>query len=183
MSGMMLSGWVSFLRECGSRSLSGTHPESSSQVRYRMRWRLLPVVGLVAALGFMGVLTMPVTALPPTLDTTTSNTQTVQLGSDSLISSLPAQSSAPHQVVSLDTAQVYVPAGNLLMGSAGNPEAYPNETPQHQVYLDAYWIDQTEVTNAMYTGCVAASSCTAPQSTSRPPATATTATRCTPTTR
>jgi serine/threonine-protein kinase len=44
---------------------------------------------------------------------------------------------------------VYVPAGDFIMGSqlgAGSDE----EAPQHLVTLDAYWIDQTEVTNAQY---------------------------------
>ena len=44
---------------------------------------------------------------------------------------------------------VYVPAGTFLMGASGIPQA----KPQHTVYLDAYWIDQTEVTNAMYDAC------------------------------
>ena len=42
---------------------------------------------------------------------------------------------------------VYVPAGDFQMGSEdGNDD----ERPVHTVYLDAYWIDQTEVTNQMY---------------------------------
>ncbi len=49
----------------------------------------------------------------------------------------------------------FVPAGEFLMGSAdGDPQAYPweipHEQPQHPVYLDAYYIDLTEVTNAQY---------------------------------
>ena len=55
--------------------------------------------------------------------------------------------------------QVYVPAGEFRMGSeTGNG----NEKPVHTVYLDAYWIDQTEVTNAMYAQCVAADACRRP---------------------
>ena len=56
---------------------------------------------------------------------------------------------------------VFVPAGEFTMGS---PEeiANDNEHPQHEVYLDAYWIDQTEVTNAMYRKCVIAGSCSGP---------------------
>jgi hypothetical protein len=46
---------------------------------------------------------------------------------------------------------VYVPAGEFSMGSNG-PRL--DETPLHSVYLDAFWIDQTEVTNAMYAQCV-----------------------------
>jgi formylglycine-generating enzyme required for sulfatase activity len=47
---------------------------------------------------------------------------------------------------------VYVPAGEFSMGSDnGNSD----ETPVHKVTLDAFWIDQTEVTNAMYAKCVA----------------------------
>jgi formylglycine-generating enzyme required for sulfatase activity len=44
-----------------------------------------------------------------------------------------------------------IPAGEFLMGSTAEyPDAYNNEHPQHSVYLDAYWIDQTEVTSVMY---------------------------------
>mgnify|MGYP000861571263 CR=1 FL=1 len=57
---------------------------------------------------------------------------------------------------------VFVPAGEFTMGSpdgVGNT----NEHPEHQVYLDAFWIDQTEVTNAMYEQCVNDGGCTAPE--------------------
>ena len=44
---------------------------------------------------------------------------------------------------------VYVPAGDFQMGSSDGVGSEA-EHPLHQVYLDAYWIDQTEVTNDMY---------------------------------
>ena len=53
---------------------------------------------------------------------------------------------------------VYVPAGECQMGS----DQYDDEKPIHTVYLDAYWIDQTEVTNALYAQCVADGACDAP---------------------
>jgi formylglycine-generating enzyme required for sulfatase activity len=54
---------------------------------------------------------------------------------------------------------VYVPAGEFRMGSENGED---DEKPVHTVYLDAYWIDQTEVTNAMYAKCVAAGACDLP---------------------
>jgi formylglycine-generating enzyme required for sulfatase activity len=46
---------------------------------------------------------------------------------------------------------LYVPAGDFLMGSTEtDPGADHDEFPQHKVYLDAFWIDHTVVTNAMY---------------------------------
>jgi formylglycine-generating enzyme required for sulfatase activity len=62
---------------------------------------------------------------------------------------------------------VYVPEGSFLMGSNAEELDYAidickeysgygwrtwfsQEIPQHEVYLDAFWIDKTEVTNAMY---------------------------------
>ena len=58
---------------------------------------------------------------------------------------------------------LYVPAGNFLMGSAdADPNANTDEQPQHAVYLDAFWIDQTDVTNAMYAKCVQSGSCQQP---------------------
>jgi serine/threonine-protein kinase len=48
--------------------------------------------------------------------------------------------------------QVYVPAGEFLMGAAdSDPDGSDDEKPQHTVYLNAFWIDKTEVTNAMFT--------------------------------
>jgi len=49
------------------------------------------------------------------------------------------------------TEMVYIPAGTFLMGSSiYDQDTYSDEFPQHEVYLDAFWIDRTEVTNAMY---------------------------------
>jgi serine/threonine-protein kinase len=46
---------------------------------------------------------------------------------------------------------LYVPAGEFLMGASEDDQsAWEDEVPQHTVYLDPFWIDQTEVTNAMY---------------------------------
>jgi len=58
---------------------------------------------------------------------------------------------------------VYVPAGRFWMGSEdGDPDAFYNEKPQHEVNLDAFWIDRTEVTNAQYRRCVDDGPCSPP---------------------
>jgi len=54
---------------------------------------------------------------------------------------------------------VYVPEGEFTMGS-DNGES--DEKPVHRVYLDAFWIDQTEVTNKQYAACVSDGGCTPP---------------------
>ena len=52
--------------------------------------------------------------------------------------------------------QRFVPAGEFGMGSpASDPLAYSDEMPRHRVFLDAYWIDETEVTNSMFARFVA----------------------------
>jgi formylglycine-generating enzyme required for sulfatase activity/tetratricopeptide (TPR) repeat protein len=56
---------------------------------------------------------------------------------------------------------VYVPAGGFSMGSDSGSS---NEKPVHTVYLDSFWIDQTEVTNKMYSLCVSAGICQPPKS-------------------
>jgi len=46
---------------------------------------------------------------------------------------------------------MFVPAGEFLMGSPDtDPKAGDDEKPLHTVYLDAFWIDLTEMTNARY---------------------------------
>lgn len=56
---------------------------------------------------------------------------------------------------------MYVPAGEFTMGS----ESYDDEKPIHPVTLDAFWIDQFEVTNAAYKRCVDAGVCDPPKQT------------------
>ena len=56
---------------------------------------------------------------------------------------------------------LYVPKGDFLMGSLGG-EGEKDEHPQHTVQLDAFWIDETEVTNSMYMDCVDAGVCKDP---------------------
>lgn len=57
---------------------------------------------------------------------------------------------------------LYVPASEFTMGSDNGD---PSEKPVHTVYLDAFWIDKTEVTNKMYSLCVNAGNCMPPTST------------------
>jgi len=57
---------------------------------------------------------------------------------------------------------LYVPAGEFMMGSnIGDSD----ERPAHKVYLDAFWIDQTEVTNEMFKKCVQEGGCDEPSMT------------------
>jgi formylglycine-generating enzyme required for sulfatase activity len=69
---------------------------------------------------------------------------------------------------------VYVPAGEFLMGSTNadidailanckdcKRDSFADEQPQHKIYLDAFWIDRTEVTNTQYKQCVQAQKCKA----------------------
>jgi formylglycine-generating enzyme required for sulfatase activity len=75
-----------------------------------------------------------------------------------------APAATPTQGVGIGSTQVsakdgmtmvYVPAGDFLMGSLEGV-GVKDEAPQHTVYLDAFWIDQTEITNDMFNAFVSA---------------------------
>ncbi|HEY9152470.1 MAG TPA: formylglycine-generating enzyme family protein [Anaerolineales bacterium] len=51
---------------------------------------------------------------------------------------------------------VYIPSGEFIMGLGYG------DAPTKTVTLDAYWIQQTEVTNKTYAQCVASGNCSAP---------------------
>lgn len=74
----------------------------------------------------------------------------------------PEAGSIRHSTVD-GAALIYVPAGEFQMGSSdSDPDADADERPQHRVFLDGYWIDRTEVTNAMYQKCVQDGKCSEP---------------------
>jgi formylglycine-generating enzyme required for sulfatase activity len=61
---------------------------------------------------------------------------------------------------------VYIPAGEFVMGAdVDDPNADSDEFPQMTVYLDAFWMDQFEVTNLQYQSCVRAGECNPPANT------------------
>jgi len=67
------------------------------------------------------------------------------------------------------TDMVQVPAGSFLQGcDLNNPvtgACTGDDLPLHQVFLDSYWIDETEVSNLKYDQCVTAGACTPPTDT------------------
>ena len=86
------------------------------------------------------------TPMPPVTVTSAVSTPTLGIGS-SMIS--------PKDGMKL----LYVPAGSFQMGSDSGDA---NEKPVHTMTLDAFWVDQTDVTNAMYAKCVNAGACQQP---------------------
>jgi len=95
----------------------------------------------------------------------------------------PTPLSLPDRIVDrYGVAMVLVPEGEFVMGSdmqrvmgicpglykgaACDPVRFKNEAGEHIVYLDSYYIDQYEVTNAQYAECVRQGACRPPADTS-----------------
>jgi formylglycine-generating enzyme required for sulfatase activity len=72
----------------------------------------------------------------------------------------PTATTLPETTFLRGVQMVLVPGGTFTMGRAGT---YPNEAPPHEVYLDPYYIDQTEVTNLYYRACVQEGGCETPE--------------------
>jgi formylglycine-generating enzyme required for sulfatase activity len=63
-----------------------------------------------------------------------------------------------------NSVMVFIPAGEFFMGSDPDaPYFWGAEAPEHPIYLDAFWINRTEVTNAMYSECVGDGVCPSPE--------------------
>ena len=71
---------------------------------------------------------------------------------------IPFETVAPEQETDVtmispmdEAVLVFVPGGEFSMGASSlDSRAETDEQPQHNVYLDDYWIDQTEVTNQSF---------------------------------
>jgi formylglycine-generating enzyme required for sulfatase activity len=61
---------------------------------------------------------------------------------------------------------VWIPSGKFLQGRGrGDEDAGLDEQPAHTVWVEGFWIDRTEVTNADYRRCVEAGACSPPHQT------------------
>jgi formylglycine-generating enzyme required for sulfatase activity len=115
----------------------------------------VPIRSVTSTFTALPIATETFATLPPSTETLTPEptitpTPTLGIGSSTI---------SPKDGMTL----LYVPAGNFLMGSTNQDTlASYDEKPQHSVYLDAFWIDQTDVTNKMYAACVSAAGCTSP---------------------
>jgi formylglycine-generating enzyme required for sulfatase activity len=75
---------------------------------------------------------------------------------------LPTQDTSNQRTSMVDgMPQIFIPAGTFRMGGMDARSA-PDERPAHDVALNGYWMDQLEVTNAMYMLCVKSGGCTPP---------------------
>ncbi len=141
--------------------------------------------GWLGAVGFLGLVVLILAALLigsilsdgkeiPTADSTTEvvvllPSQTTAPGRAAPQETLSATTEAPiiDSTPDLDFTDPHgiqmrlIPAGEFQMGSESGES---DESPVHTVYLDAFYMDVYEATNAFYALCVEAGACTAPHS-------------------
>ena len=123
------------------------------------------ILGLFIFLSACGVVETPLApASTPTETNTPTATAVPAITAEVAVPSPTSASEAEVvRISSIDgMPQVFIPAGILHMGGY-DVRASPDEFPGHDVTLHAYWMDQLEVTNAMYALCVNAGICTLPQ--------------------
>ena len=102
----------------------------------------------------------PTLTFTPTKTATPTFTLTPVATNTPLASATPALSIGSAWKRPIDgMTMLYIPAGEFEMGSNDGDS---DEEPIHTVYLDAYWMDETEVTNAMFLKCVNVGNCDNP---------------------
>jgi formylglycine-generating enzyme required for sulfatase activity len=116
---------------------------------------------LAAVLGFGLFATgcqpqpVPVSTDVPTVTTVPTST------SEPTQTPIPSPTPLPERIHDAHGVEmILIPAGDFTMGS---DEGFPDEKPVHIVYVDAFYIDKLEVTNAQYKECVDAGACRPPR--------------------
>lgn len=88
-------------------------------------------------------------------------TSTIEAPTSTAVVTMTASAPPSEIVDSEGVPMVFVPAGDFIMGSNSSDAA--DEKPSHTVFLDDYYIDKFEVTNAGYEACVEAGKCDPPK--------------------
>lgn len=113
-----------------------------------------PMPTTIATIGVTQVVTLTFTSLPLSATPEPSLTPTE--------TTMPTATPLPTEITDASGVQmVLVPAGAFTMGS----DLQGREKPVHSVYLDAFYIDKFEVTNAQYKMCDLNGPCASPNKT------------------
>jgi formylglycine-generating enzyme required for sulfatase activity len=102
-----------------------------------------------------------ITTIEPTIVVPSETVETIQPTTVPTETALPDPSNQRTSPID-GMPQIFIPEGTFRMGGMDVRSAY-DERPAHDVTLSGYWIDQLEVTNAMYMLCVRSGTCKAPQ--------------------
>lgn len=130
----------------------------------------LPIPATLTLLSLLATLTscLPVTPSTPVKAGPTLPISTVTRAATTVTSTATKAAeptSVPIETITRESdgmTMAHIPAGTFSMGSESG-EA--DEAPVHEVYLDSFWMDTTEITNGMYSRCVKAGSCKLPRET------------------
>ena len=141
----------------GIRAMLGGGGETTPQPAEESRGAIVAVVPTETATRVPMLPTLTATIMPEPANTATavpSPTATLDPNVPPPDPTLGSVRERPQDKVKM----VYVPPGTFPMGST---DGDGDEQPVHDVTLDGFWIDETEVTNAHYAQCVEAGECEA----------------------
>ncbi|MBT3337225.1 MAG: SUMF1/EgtB/PvdO family nonheme iron enzyme [Anaerolineae bacterium] len=152
-------------------------PEKISSQRNWDYKRVAPFViftglALAAVIGFPKLISQPENTPKPILTQTKeiipepsiTTTVTAKPSATATKNITPTATPLPEEISDIDLVgnaipMRFVPAGDFIMGS---DDWYDDEKPAHQVYVDDYYIDQYEVTNALFAACAESGTCQSP---------------------
>ena len=126
--------------------------------------RPVPEVDQAPTTSVLKEATINTTTPEPTIQPILTNSPTTQPSSTSTPEPTITQEAQVFdtQVSEVDgMVSVFVPSGEFEMGTE---DGWESERPVHTVYLEDFWIDQTEVTNQQYLHCVQDGVCEIPGS-------------------
>lgn len=159
-----------FTRILNPDSLNPQKKPESKKLAQNYNFRKLGIGGIIL-IGILGILfagNYLINNLPVNETPEITSTEEITVTSTFLPTATATNSLAISTTTRLDIGSttigndgmtlLYVPAGEFTMGS----DYQSDEQPIHQIYLDAYWIDQTEVTNEKYALCVNTGRCNEP---------------------
>lgn len=145
--------WSLFFEDVGRQALSSLVFSSTPTPTATITPSSTPTVTASATPSLTASITpsaTPTATASQTLTLTTSNTPTHTPTATATASATLTPTLSPGSVRMSpgdEALQSYLPGGNFKMGSENG---FSDERPLHPVYLDPFWIDQTEVTNEMF---------------------------------